>query len=66
MTRDTEKCPYSILTTLTYEQICEFSSVQTHRSFYTGVRIKRKCGVPLHFINNFFTGGSSVDGGVHS
>ena len=43
-----------------------FSSVQTNSSFYTGVRIKRKGGVLLHFINNFFTGGPSVDGGVHS
>ena len=31
-----------------------FLSVQTNHSFYTGVRIKRNGGVPLHFINNFF------------
>lgn len=66
MTWGTEKCPFSILTRLAYGQICEVSSVQTNRSFYTGVCIKRKGGVPLHFINNFFTGGPSVDGGVHS
>jgi len=66
VTWGTEKCPFSVLARLTYEQICEFSSVQTNRSFYTGVRIKRKGGVPLPFINNFFTGGPSVDGGVHS
>ena len=66
MTRDTEKCPFSILTRLTYEQICELF-VGTNEPFVLyGCSCNRKGGVPLHFITNIFTGGPSVDGGVHS
>ena len=47
-------------------EISELLSVQTNHSFYTGVRIQRKGGVQLNFINNFGGGLSVQDGGVHS
>lgn len=40
-TRDTEKCPFSVLTGLIYEKIFELSVGKRNRPLYTVVCIKR-------------------------